>query len=236
MLVLLIMGTLLIFAVDQYLADIEYVRFKRALVDLEEISKTVRLYQLREDKSMPVATFSAKALGPLVGTYFERVPPYDPWSRPYLHNSDLGVVYSVGRDGIDTVGQSALAGDDVSVWYLPRGFFITKAEHIDSNRNNQVDFGDALEIRLSRPAQMKGVTVFDFVTSRPGKALGSAKVAVIGDRQTIQLHFLPPDAPTIIPGDTTLKIRPFANSILDYSNPPISLDESIEVTIKTRKL
>lgn len=236
MVVLLIMGTLLIFAVDQYLANIKYVQFKRALVDLEEIAKTVRLYQIREEKPFPVATFSMKALGSLVGTYFEKVPPLDPWGRVYLHNPKLGLVYSLGEDGIDGFSEYGTSSDDVVTWYFPRNFFIKKAEYVDANRNNQIDFGDFIEITFSRPAKLLGANAFDFISSRPSGALNNTKIEAEPEGNSLKVIFIPPVLPDLILGETMVAPRPDACKIIDFSNPPASLDKSIEVVISPRKL
>jgi len=237
MVVLLILSGLLIFAVDQYLSDVDYVRQKRALVDLEEIVKTVRLYQIREGKPFPVATFSAICLGPLVGTYFEKEPPLDPWSRPYRHNPDAGVVYSVGPDGKDGFcATSDGAQDDIVVNYLPKAFYITKADWVDFNQNNLIDFGDYLEVEFSRPAQVKGITVFDFITSRPEKSLGSSQVTSSENAKSIQILFSPPILPTFVVGQTTIRPRPFLESVKDFSPTPQLLDPNIEVVINRRRM
>lgn len=235
MVVLLILGVILTIAADQYLSDANYVRLKRATVDLEEISKAIRMYQIREEKSFPVATFTPEYLKSFIGTYFEKEPPLDPWSRPYRNNSNLGVVYSVGPDGRDGFAEADLdSKDDILVWYMPKGFFVTRAEYVDANHSNSLDFGDYIEISFSRPAKMKGVTLFDFMTTKPEKALGSAIIQTGDIGQSLQIVFSPPLLPTIQIGETMIRPRAFLESIKDFSPYPIPLDSNIETFI-TRK-
>ncbi len=235
--VVFILGGILIFAADQYISDVEYVRKKRAMTELEEIAKTIRLYNIREDRPFTVATLSASSLGSMIGTYFEKEPPADPWGRAYRHNAELGVAYSIGPDAIDGFKEPAAdSGDDVAAWYLPRGFFITKAEWVDVNKNINVDFGDYIEVFFSRPGKVLNPTPFDFLTGKPEKALGSAVIGSSEKTQSIQIILSPPVMGKLKVGETTIRPRPFIESIRDFSAVPQILDSSVEVPIIRRKI
>jgi len=233
--VLLIMGLLLVFAIEEYVKHIEQARITKAKADLEMLAKAVRLYGMKEEKTFEVATFTKLYLGNFIGTYLEKDPPNDPWERPYFHRPELGILYSFGEDGVD--GQSGrISTDDVVFHYLPSGFYITKAEYIDQNRNNQIDIGDLLEITLSRPGKFLAPTVFDFVASMPTQALGSARVLAASQGQTLQIEFAPPDAPRLENVKTTIALREFIDSIVDLSRPPERLASSPAAVIQRRKM
>lgn len=234
MVVLLIMGLLLVFAIEEYMKHIEQARVTKAKADLEVLTRAVRLYMLKEEKTFEVATFTKRYLGNFIGTYLESDPPNDPWERPYFHRPELGVLYSFGPDGID--GYSGrLSTDDVVIHYLPSGFYITKAEYIDQNRNNQIDIGDLLEITLSRPGRFYSPTIFDFVASDPAQAFGSARVLAASQGQTLQIEFAPPVPPRMTIGKTTIAPREFIDSIMDFSRPPERLASSPAAVIQRRR-
>lgn len=236
MVVLVIMGLLITFAIDQYTKDIEYAKRTRARMDLEELAKSVRLYNIREEKSFTVATFTQQALATFVGTYLESTPPLDPWGRPYRHKSDLGIVYSLGPDGRDGYSDpTATMSDDVVLRYLPEGFYLTKAEYVDANRNNQVDFGDWIEVFFSRPAKFRNATTFDFVTQDPPKAFGDAFVNVASSGISLQIVFSPSIPPRFEIGKTKILVRPFQDGIVDCSAESVAPATDVAVIIMRRR-
>jgi len=235
MVVVLIMGYLLIFAVDEYLRYIEDARRTRARADLEELVRAVRLFNIRENRTFDIATFSPQILGSFVGTYLEKEPSKDPWDNYYLHASDQGVVFSCGPDGKPQTLTSGGTSDDVVVSYMPSGFFITRAEYVDSNLNNVVDFGDYIELRFSRPATLLSPMVIDFSTLHPDKALGSAIVQAGDNDVSARIVFAPPFLPSIRVGETRLFPRDFISSIIDKSPQPQGLQPQEGVIIEKRK-
>jgi prepilin-type N-terminal cleavage/methylation domain-containing protein len=236
MIALFIMTALMSLAVNEYLQHIWDARITRCKTDLEEIGKTVRLYNIREDKTFEIGTFTFQYLGNLIGTYFEKEPPLDPWKRPYLHAPRQGVVYSVGEDGIDGTQFPGNSGDDVVVAYIPRDFFITKALYVDGNQNNQVDYGDFIDVYFSRPARFKDVTAFDFVTGKPEKGLGSAVVEKATEGQSVRIYFVMPIRPTVRINETTIKPREYLESIEDFSPAPQRLNPAIEAVIQRKRM
>lgn len=238
MVALIIIATLILIAIREYAEYVQRAKITKAQMDLEELGKSVRMYNTREDQPFRIATFTIRDLGMFVGTYLEKEPPNDPWGRPYRHNADLGIVYSIGPDGLDSqrIGSPATMTDDIIVRYIPAEFFITKAEYVDANRNNLVDFGDRLDISFSRPAQMANVTVFDFLTKNPDRALGSAIVSSPAQGKLLSFLFAPPVPPRIRVGETTIVPREFIESVTDCSPQPQPLRRLEEVVIQRKRM
>ena len=237
MVTLLIISTLLIFAVDEYARYIADAKVTRATADLNELAQAVRLFNIREERSFKVATFTPTELGSFIGTYLEKEPPLDPWKRPYFHDYRQGMLYSFGPDGKDGSGVTGSGtSDDIVTRYLPSTLFITRAVYFDANSNNLIDYGDYINLSFSRPAQVKDATVFDFVTSFPEKALGSAIVqSVPEDPFKARIVFTPPVPPSIRMGETTIAPREFIESIVDYSDTPIKLKMVENLVIQKQK-
>jgi general secretion pathway protein G len=237
MVTLLIISTLLIFAVDEYARYIEDAKVTRATADLNELAQAVRLFNIREERSFKVATFTPTELGSFIGTYLEKEPPLDPWKRPYMHDFRQGMLYSLGADGKnDALNIGSATSDDVVARYLPSRLFITRAVYLDSNSNNLIDYGDYINLTFSRPAQIKDATVFDFVTSSPEKALGSAIVqAIPEDPFRARIVFTPPVPPSIKMGETTIAPREFIESIVDFSDIPVKLVMVENLVIQKQK-
>ncbi|OGK04939.1 MAG: hypothetical protein A2W80_13320 [Candidatus Riflebacteria bacterium GWC2_50_8] len=232
---LLIISTLLIFAVEEYKRHIETARIARARADIEELVKSVRLYNIREGKNFAVTTFSPAQLGTFIGNYLEKEPPRDPWGNFYLHAPDLGIVFSSGPDGKAQSTVVATYSDDVALSYIPAAFFITRAEHVDANLNNLVDFGDYIDIRFSRPSQLLNPVVVDFETVSPEKALGSALLKPGYDAFSARIEFAPPVPPTLVTGETRLFPREYIESIVDLSPKPQPLQRQEGVIIEKKK-
>jgi general secretion pathway protein G len=232
---LLIISTLLIFAIEEYRRHIETAKIGRARADIDELVKAVRLYNIRENSNFKIETFSQTLLGNFVGNYLEKEPPRDPWGNFYRHDPNLGIVYSSGPDGEAQATTVATWSDDVVMSYLPTAFFITRAEHVDNNMNNQIDFGDYIDVRLSRPAQLVNPVVVDFETVNPTKALGSAKITAGNTPFNLKIEFTPPDMPTLVPGETRLFPREYIESIVDLSPKPQSLQRQEGVIIEKKR-
>ena len=235
MLVLLIISSLLIFAVEEYKRHIAETRITRARADMEELAKAVRLYNIKEPKFFDARTFSPSALGAFIGTYLEKEPPRDPWGNFYFHSDGMGVIFSCGPDGKPQATLLATDSDDIVVSYLPYGFFITRAEYVDANVNNLVDFDDHVIVSFSRPAKLFEPVVMDFETSSPEKALGSALVRPGENAFQTKIFFEPPFAPEVVPGETKLYIREFNDSIRDLSPEPQRLQRQDGVIIEKRR-
>lgn len=239
MVVLVIISVLMGYAINEYSGSVNEARVTRARADLEEFAKSIRLYNIKESRPFEIGTFSVEHLGTFIGNYLEKAPPLDPWERHYRHRPELGVVYSIGLDGIDGYVDSIPGGaDDVVARYLPREFFITRVEYVDTNRNNRIDFGDYTEIHLSRKGRFADVNVLDFVTENPPDAFGTAQVEPSEDGRSIRIVFAPPIPSSIIPGETILKARVpeegNLGAITDYSNPPENLINLEDLVINRR--
>lgn len=232
---LLIMSSLLIFAIEEYRRHIINTRITRARADIDELVKAVRLYNIKEAQNFAVTIFSPQALGNFIGTYLEKEPPRDPWGVYYLHSPELGVVYSSGPDGKPQTAIVASDSDDIVVGYLPQRFFITRAEYVDTNMNNVVDVSDRIELTFSRPAKLKEPLSVDFETISPEKALGTALIKSGESPFKAKIEFAPPVSPTVVPGQTKLLPREYIESIVDFSPVPQPLGRIDNLTIEKRR-
>lgn len=237
MVVLLVMSAILIFAIEEYRRHIEDARVAKAKADLDELVKSVRLFNIREGRTFKVATFTLSELGGFVGTYLEKEPAKDPWGNFYRHSPDLGVVFSQGPNGrADVLSETATSTvDDIIVRYLPENFFITQADFVDANLNNIIDFGDFLELRFSRPAVLRDPVFNDFETESPQKALGTAMISATQDPFIVRVDFKPPQAPSLVLGETMIFPREFIDSIVDRSPVPRKLERLKGVIINKRR-
>ncbi len=237
MVVLLVMSAILIFAIEEYRRHIEDARVARAKADLDELVKSVRLYNIREGRSFKVATFTLSELGGFIGTYLEKEPPKDPWGNFYLHSPELGVIFSQGPNGkADVLSETATSTvDDIIVRYLPENFFITQADYVDANLNNLIDFGDYIELRFSRPAVLKDPIFNDFETESPQKAIGTALILATQDPFVARIDFMPPEGPSMVLGETMLLPREYIDSIVDRSPVPKKLERLRGVIINKKR-
>jgi len=236
MVVVVIISVLLIYSINAYSQYIAQAKISRAKADLNELAKSIRLYNIREDNPFKIATFSTQDLGIFVGTYLEKDPPKDPWGNYYLHDYRKGMLYSKGPNKVDNVKQIASGSmnefDDIVMRYLPEKLFITRAKYVDANLDNQIDFGDYIQLRFSKPAKIEDASVFDFTTKFPDKALGSAVVRKMKDPVYARIIFSPPTLPSLRLGETTIAPRDFIESITDYSEVPKRLVNVEDVVIR----
>lgn len=238
MVAVIIIATLVLVSMREYAEYIHQAKVTKAQVDLEELAKAIRMYNTKEDQPFTIATFTVFELGSFIGTYLEKEPPFDPWGSPYRHSPEMGIVYSIGPDGFDSQRReiTGFPYDDIIVRYIPEEFFITKVEYVDANRNTRIDFGDRVDIFFSRPAKMVNVSVFDFITKNPERALGSAVISSPPKGNVLSFLFASPVPPTINIGETTIIPRDFIDSILDCSNPPQPLRKHDEIMIQSRRM
>lgn len=239
MVVLVIMSTLVIFAINAYKQYIIDAKIARSKADLNELVQSIRLYNIREDTRFVVDTFSTEKLGIFVGTYLEKDPPRDPWGKYYLHDYRKGVVYSRGPNRIDDVMQIASGSmnefDDVVMRYLPKELFITRAEYVDANLDNIINYGDYIQLRFSKPAKLSDPSVFDFITAEPSEnAFGSALIRAMSDPASVRIIFAAPIAPSIRLGETTIAPREFIESITDFSEIPKRMINVEDVVIRKK--
>ena len=100
-------------------------RTSKAKSDLEEISRALATYEMREK------TYNASDIYQLDGRYLSKAPQ-DPWGRPYVVATSSGIVYSCGPDRL------ALSPDDIVQPYLPP-LALAQVKWADSNHTGQVD-------------------------------------------------------------------------------------------------
>ncbi len=236
LLVLLILGLILIFAINEYLKAIETARVGKAKADIDELIKAVRLHNIKENEPFKVEVFSPNKLGSFVGNYLEKDAPLDPWGNYYRHAPNLGVVYSCGPNKKSEVESFITESDDIVVHYLPKDLFITKAEYVDANQNNQIDFNDYIELTFSKPAIVKDALGQDFETANPEKALGT--VSIVADQKNpmkARITLIPPIGSHIVLGETTILPREYIESIYDYSPAHLRLQRFDALKVTKRK-
>lgn len=236
LIVLLILGLILIFAINEYLKAIDTARIGKAKADIEELIKAVRLHNIKENNRFLVEVFSPNQLGSFVGNYLEKEAPLDPWGNYYRHSPNLGIVYSCGPNKESEVDTKIAESDDIVIGYYPKDLFITKAEYVDLNQNNQIDFNDYIELTFSRPAIVDNAISLDFDTANPEKALGT--VSVKGDEKNplkARITLIPPIASHFIIGETTILPREYIESIYDYSPAHLRLHRFDALKITKRK-
>lgn len=115
-------------------------KISKAKADLEEISKALATYEMREQP------YNASDLFWLEGRYLNRTP-IDPWGQPYYVATDSGYVYSCGPDRIP------FTTDDIVSYYQPQ-LALVNAYWVDANYSAKVDshnIPDYLILVFSRP-------------------------------------------------------------------------------------
>ena len=236
LLVLLILGLILFFAIEEYLKAIDTARIGKAKADIEELIKAVRLHNIKENNRFLVEVFSPNKLGSFVGNYLEKDAPLDPWGNYYRHSPNLGIVYSCGPNKKSEVDKKIAESDDIVINYYPKELFITKAEYVDLNQNNQIDFNDYIELTFSRPAIIDEAIGLDFDTANPEKALGT--VSIKADEKNplkARITLIPPIASHFIIGETNILPREYIESIYDYSPAHLRLQRFDALKITKRK-
>jgi general secretion pathway protein G len=103
---------------------VEDSRIAKAKTDLDEISRAISVYEMRE------GTYNADDITLLTGRYLNK-STVDPWGNKYRVATDSGVVYSTGPDKLS-------ADDDIKVAYLPP-LALVSAKWIDRNQSGAVD-------------------------------------------------------------------------------------------------
>ncbi len=217
MVVLVALGIILIFAVDEYLRYLDNARITRANADIEELIKAIRLYNIKEEKRFETTIFSPINLGSFVGNYLEKEAPLDPWGNYYRHDPDMGIVYSCGPNKKSEVDSQITESDDIVQNYLPKDLFITRAEYVDVNLNNHLDFNDYVELTFSKPATVEENCIgLDFDTTNPEKALGTVSIkSVENNPMKARITFIPPIQSQVVVGETCILPRKFIESIHD---------------------
>ncbi len=275
--VVLILGCILIIAVNHYREYLDTARIAKARQDIDEIIKAIRLYNIKENQRFKIKELSPEKLGSFVGTYLEynNVMSFDtennkkddsigfyydenkasgsmggikleskalidPWGNYYQHSPEMGIVYSMGPNGeseITTFVKPDKKFDDIVVYYLPQNLFITKAEYVDANLNNQIDFNDYIELTFSRPAIVDKAIGQDFETANPEKALGTVSITSDEkDPMKARITLIPPIVSHFSIGETTILPRTLINSIYDYSPYHIRLQRFDALKITKRKI
>ena len=168
--------------------------------------------------------------------YLEDKSLLDPWGNYYIHSPEMGIVYSMGPNGKDEVNSLTTQTDDIVVHYLPENLFILKAQYVDANMNNQIDFNDYIELSFSKPAIVENAIGQDFETLNPEKALGT--VSIKSDEKNpmkARITLIPPIASNFVIGETTILPREYIESVYDYSPAHVRLQRFDALKITKRK-
>ena len=128
-----------------------------------------------------------------------------------------------------------MESDDVVVNYLPKDLFITRAEYVDHNGTNQIDFDDYIELTFSRPVVIDQAIGLDFETDNPKKAFGTVKIAACDNPFKGRITLIPPIMSHFVIGETTILPREFIESIYDRSPAHQKLQRFDSLRIEKRK-
>lgn len=126
--------------VQQYVEDS---RISKAKADLTEIRNA--LVRFETDQSTP---YTDTTISRLVGPYLNKGMA-DPWGSPYIIAPASSKCYSVGSDRTDATG------DEISMDFRPP-LAISKAYWEDTNKTVQVDTGDKIIVKFTRPLRKLG--------------------------------------------------------------------------------
>ncbi|MEW6709229.1 MAG: prepilin-type N-terminal cleavage/methylation domain-containing protein [Candidatus Riflebacteria bacterium] len=122
---------------QQYIED---TRYSKAKQDLDEIKNALIRFETDQNR-----VYTDTSINGLVGPYLTKGMA-DPWGSPYLISHPASKCYSVGPDRQDNTG------DELEVEYRPP-LAISRAFWEDSNKNQNIDSGDALLIKFTRPVR-----------------------------------------------------------------------------------
>lgn len=135
-----------------YVQDyVEQARTGRAKADLDEIRRAILLYESQ------FGTYNSDNIASLVGPFLTKNTP-DPWSSAYVVSNASSSVYSLGPDG------KANTGDEIIVEFRPRQA-VTRAYYLDANGDGLLNAGDALQVKVCRPASQSAVTTSNLTVS-----------------------------------------------------------------------
>lgn len=208
-------------------------RISKAKSDLEEISRALATYEMREK------TYNASDVFQLDGRYLSK-SPMDPWGKPYIVATSSGVVYSAGPDRIP------LNPDDIVFPYQPP-LALSQVKWVDANHTGQVDTQntpDQLLLMFSRIVYSSCTMVtapsgahayFQLTgTDTLDAAFDWTSLAPYGDGRNFVVNLATGVSNAFVPGSDTLSVRTGlpANSITDTGRIPTLCLSSQDVIIQ----
>lgn len=193
-------------------------RISKAKSDLEEISRALATYEMREK------TYTASDVFQLDGRYLSK-SPLDPWGKAYIVATGSGVVYSSGPDRVP------LNADDIVFPYQPL-LALTQATWVDANHTGKVDTQntpDFVVLSFSRgisttsPAlTSSGASLSCFSmtgTSTLSAAFAWNAVSLSADQKRLTLPLATGVVDAFVPGSDTFLVND-GNDLLDLSRVP----------------
>ena len=151
-----ILAALVALALPFYQDYVNQSKITAAGADLQTFKKALAMYDQLEPKM-----FVGSDLLSLIGKYIQdyrsydgQTKPVDPWGNDYIIDSVIGVIYSMGPNGIDdstadgTLVDRLASNDDLMVSWKP-DFFVSSVSRINDT---------TLEISFSRKVSLLGNT------------------------------------------------------------------------------
>jgi len=139
LLIVIVIIAILVGAVWPYVQRyVEDAHISKAKQDLDEIRNALTRYETDQNRLYTDVTTK-----PLIGSYLSK-SMIDPWGSPYVVAPDSSACYSLGPDRQDSTG------DEIKRYFRPP-LAISRAFWIDSDKNSQVNAGDVLQLKFSRP-------------------------------------------------------------------------------------
>ena len=203
--------------VQQY---VDESRYSKAKSDLGEISNALIRYET--DNGRP---YTDTTINGLVGPYLMK-SLIDPWGGQYYVNNASSTCYSLGPDGVDG------SGDEIKRDFRPP-LAISKGYWEDSNQDGQVDTGDNLILKFTRPLRKNSedgptttVASDDLIYSAGNPANDyTARTFSRNDMQVkLMLHF--GGNTPFKPGKDTIEAKP-SSTIVDGDGKPCKANQPI---------
>jgi prepilin-type N-terminal cleavage/methylation domain-containing protein len=158
--------------VQQYVDDARYAKVKQ---DLDEISKALMRYENDQNKPYDVTDIAK-----LVGPYLTKTL-VDPWGSLYRVAPASSTCYTLGPDSTDSTG------DEIKLAFRPP-LALSRAFWEDSNNNSNVDTGDVLILRFTRPVAPAGGPVLADLAYSAGAPANAYSAKVLADNDmTVRL-------------------------------------------------
>lgn len=185
--------------VQQYVEDARYAKVKQ---DLDELSKALMRYE--NDQSKP---YDSADISRLVGPYLTKAL-VDPWGGLYKIAPASSTCYTLGPDGI--VG----TGDEISQPFRPP-LALTRVYWEDSNNSGDVETGDKIVLRFTRPVGPSGGPVLaDLSYSSGAPANAYSAKELLDASMTVKLTLNFGASVPFKPGRDSVQVVP-ASSIVD---------------------
>lgn len=188
-----------------YVQDyVEQARTGRAKADLDEIKRAIMLYEVQ------YGSYTGTSIASLVGPFLTKNTP-DPWGNGYYVNNASSSIYSFGPDGL------AGTGDEITTEFRPR-MAVTRVYYVDANGDEVMNDGDALYVKVCRPASGTVGIAIDTAQFEVTEAKLDANFEWLNSN-TASFTLINVNPVYFKPGSSTFIIKT-GNKIEDMSNTP----------------